>query len=126
ELGKVLHFDLYGKREFKYDFLNENSIQSIYFNELPNVAPMYFMVQKDFEAKATYDKGIKISDLFVINSVGVVTAREDITITFDKKYLSDIIDDFKSLEIDSLRVKYNLPKDTRDWKIKYAVSDLIN
>ena len=45
DLGKILHYDLYGKRDIKYDFLNENSIQTIDFNELPNVAPMYFMVQ---------------------------------------------------------------------------------
>ena len=64
ELGKILHYDLYGKRDFKYDFLNENSIQSIDFNELPNVAPMYFMVQKDFEAQKTYDKGLSVSELF--------------------------------------------------------------
>ena len=73
ELGKVFHYDLYGKRDFKYDFLNENSIQTIDFNELPNVAPMYFMVQKDFEAQKTYDIGFSITDLFSSNNVGVLT-----------------------------------------------------
>ena len=34
ELGKVFHFDLYGKREDKYNFLNESSIDSINWNEL--------------------------------------------------------------------------------------------
>src|SRR5210317_1901043 len=29
QLGKVFHYDLYGKRELKYDFLNENSLRSI-------------------------------------------------------------------------------------------------
>ena len=89
ELGKVLHYDLYGKREFKYDFLNENSIQSIDFNELPNVAPMYFMVQKDFEAQASYDKGFQVNDLFTINNVGVVTSRDSFVIDESKSVLSN-------------------------------------
>src|SRR5690554_780508 len=80
ELGKVFHYDLYGKRDFKYDFLNENSIQSIDFNELSNVAPMYFMVQKDFEVKASYDKGFQVNDLFLVNGVGLTTAHDDFEI----------------------------------------------
>src|SRR5690554_2059728 len=80
ELGKVFHYDLYGKRDFKYDFLNENSIQSIDFNELPNLAPMYFMVPKDFEVKASYDKGFQVNDLFLVNGVGLTTAHDDFEI----------------------------------------------
>jgi hypothetical protein len=34
ELGRVFHFDLFGKREFKYDFLTENSIESVDYKEL--------------------------------------------------------------------------------------------
>ena len=48
ELGKVFHYDLYGKRDFKYNWLIENSLKTIEFKELPNKAPMYFMVEKDF------------------------------------------------------------------------------
>jgi hypothetical protein len=43
ELGKVFHFDLYGKREFKYDFLSENSIATVHYKEIPNVAPKLFL-----------------------------------------------------------------------------------
>ena len=80
ELGKVLHYDLFGKRDFKYDFLSENSIQSIEFSELQNVAPMYFMVQKNFEAQKTYNKGFSVSELFSLNNVGVVTSRDSFVI----------------------------------------------
>ena len=48
ELGKVLHYDLYGKRDYKYNFLNENSIQTIDFSELPNVTPNVFYGTKGF------------------------------------------------------------------------------
>ena len=88
ELGKVYHFDLFGKREIKYNFLSENSINTIDFNELPNVAPMYFMVQKDFNAKAAYDKGIQVNDLFTVNNVGVVSGNDELFVDDSKELLA--------------------------------------
>ena len=126
ELGKILHYDLYGKRDFKYDFLNKNSIQSIEFNELPNVAPMYFMVQKDFEAQKTYDKGFSVSELFSLNNVGIVTARDKFTIHQTKEEVKSTIDEFLSLEDEEARKTFNLGKDVRDWKVSYAKADLEN
>jgi predicted helicase len=119
ELGKVLHYDLYGKRDFKYDFLSENSIKSINFNELPNVAPMYFMVEKDFEAQKTYDKGFSISDLFPLNNVGVVTSRDSFVIDENKLILSNRIKDFFILEKDVLKSTYGV-RENKSWKINDA------
>jgi len=63
-LADVYHCDLYGKRKDKYDFLRGNSLQTIPFEKLPNVAPMYFMVAKDFEAEGEYNLGFMVEDLF--------------------------------------------------------------
>lgn len=116
KLGKILHYDLYGKRDYKYDFLNENSIQSIDFNELPNVAPMYFMVQKDFEAQKTYDLGFSITDLFSLNNVGVVTSRDSFVIDESKSVLSNRMRDFFILEKDLLKSKYGV-RENKSWRI---------
>jgi predicted helicase len=116
ELGKVLHYDLFGKREFKYDFLNKNSIKTINYKELPNVAPMYFMVQKDFEAQALYEKGFSVSKLFSINNVGIVTSRDSFVIDEKKPSLSKRMADFFILEKDLLKSKYGL-KENKSWKI---------
>ena len=116
DLGKILHYDLYGKRDFKYDFLSENSIRTIDFNELPNVAPMYFMVQKDFEAQKTYDEGFSITELFSLNNVGVVTSRDSFIIDESKSVLSNRITDFFILEKDLLKSKYGV-RENKSWKI---------
>ncbi len=39
ELSKVFHYDLFGKRELKYDFLNSNSLNTIPYKEIENIAP---------------------------------------------------------------------------------------
>ena len=116
ELGKVFHYDLYGKRELKYDFLLRNSITSINYKKLPNKAPNYFMVQKDFEAKEKYNKGIKINDLFPVNNVGIVTSQDSFVIDEDKNKLEERIIDFFNLEKEILLNKYSL-KERKSWKI---------
>ena len=126
ELGKVFHYDLFGKREFKYDFLAENSIKTIPYKELPNVAPNYFMVQKDFEVKKQYDEGFAVNELFYLNNVGIVTARDNFTIHNSKENLIKTIETFLSLDDETARNKFNLGKDVRDWQVNFARKDLKN
>ena len=126
ELGKVFHSDLFGKREFKYNLLTENSINSIKYKELPNVAPNYFFVNKDFEVQAIYDNGFRLSELFTLNNVGIVTARDEFTIHKSKLELQNTIEEFLSLDDEVARIKFNLGKDVRDWQVNFAKKDLEN
>ncbi|WP_282073535.1 type ISP restriction/modification enzyme [Polaribacter atrinae] len=116
ELAKVFHYDLYGKRDFKYDFLSKNSIKTINYKELPNVAPNYFMVQKDFEAQKSYDKGLKINELFKTNNVGIVTSRDGFVIDENKNVLSKRISNFFKLTKDELLTNYKI-RENKTWKI---------
>ncbi len=124
ELAQVLHHDIYGEREFKYQFLNSNSIDSVSYKKLPNIAPMYFMVQKDFEAESQYKKGFSLDQLFLVSSIGVVTARDKFTIHDSIESASATIDEFLLLDDDDARSRFKLGKDVRDWKVSYARSDL--
>ncbi len=105
ELGKVFHFDLFGKREMKYDFLNENSLKTIPYKELPNIAPNYFFSIKDFEDQREYDKGISVSELFTLNNVGIVTSKDAILINENKESLVNSIEEFYSIEADKNLIK---------------------
>jgi predicted helicase len=100
KLGKVFHYDLYGKRDFKYDFLIENSIQSIDFNELPNVTPMYFMVQKDFELETKYNSGFSTNELFNVQSMGITSGNDSEYVDYDKKTLTEKFDKENVTRID--------------------------
>ena len=127
ELGKILHYDLYGKRDFKYDFLGENSIRTIDFNELPNVAPMYFMVQKDFEVKASYDKGFQVNDLFLVNGVGLTTAHDEFVIQENKAELLEFYKKFQSSPRDAefLHKEFKVRKKT-GWDILQGYDNIKN
>lgn len=126
ELGKVFHFDLYGKREFKYDFLKQNSLKTILFKEIPIKAPNFFIVQKNFDVGDIYNNSFKINNLFPLNSVGIVTARDNFTIHETQKKLTDTIEEFLSLDDETARTKFSLGTDVRDWQVNFARRDLSN
>ncbi|MBK9500747.1 MAG: N-6 DNA methylase [Leptospiraceae bacterium] len=65
ELAKVFHYDLFGKRELKYDFLNENSVKKIEWNNLDYAEPNYYFVKKDFTGDNEYEKGFSLGELFL-------------------------------------------------------------
>jgi hypothetical protein len=126
KLGEIFHYDLYGNRESKYDFLREQSIKDIHFSKLPNVKPLYFFVHKDFETEKFYKKGFSLTELFQKNSVGIVTARDSFTIHENPQKVKQVINDFVTLEDEEARNKYKLGKDVRDWKVSLAKNDLIH
>jgi hypothetical protein len=77
KLAQIFHYDLYGKREAKYDFLNNNSLDSIEWNELDLKEPNFFFVKKDFDESGSYEKGFKINELFQINSAGMKSSEKN-------------------------------------------------
>ncbi len=88
ELGKVFHYDLYGKREAKYNFLIENSIATILYEELPNVAPNYYFVKQDFSQKQNYEKGFFVSELLSVNNMGITSGDDNDYVAFSKDEFS--------------------------------------
>lgn len=74
DLAEVYHYDLYGERELKYEFLFNNSIRSLQYSRIQSNPPKYFMVKKNFDLESEYTKGFSINDLFNIKSVGAQAA----------------------------------------------------
>lgn len=130
ELGKVFHFDLYGKRETKYDFLSESSLKNIAFQELKPEKPFLFFVPKNQKGSKQYDNGFRVDELFSLNVTGIVTARDGFAIDFDKKTLQNRMEDFanQNQTDDDVRKKYfgnkkdgkYLAGDSRGWSLSTA------
>ena len=49
KLADVYHYDLYGKRDFKYSFLDDNSLKTVKWEKLDYSEPNYFFIKKDFK-----------------------------------------------------------------------------
>lgn len=125
DLGQIYHYDLYGRRGDKYQFLEDTAFKDVPYQEIPNVAPMYFMVPKDFELESEYIKGASFQSLFPVNSVGIITARDAFTIKEAAVEVRQTIDRFLVLEDEEARTEFTLGKDVRDWKVHLAKEDLV-
>lgn len=102
ELGKVFHYDLFGKRESKYEFLINNSLKTVSYKQLKAESPNFFFTAKDFTEELIYNKGFSILDLFPLNSLGLLTKRDNLSIDFDKddleKKITFFLDETKTVE----------------------------
>ncbi|RNI28161.1 DNA methyltransferase [Rufibacter immobilis] len=123
ELGRVFHFSLFGKREMKYDFLNDNSLKSLNFSEIESSSPEYLFTPLNIADK-NLEGSFGLTDLFKENSLGVLSKNDSITIDFHKKDLEDRINDFRNLPVSELKNKYGLKSDSRDWVLDKAIKDL--
>lgn len=115
---KVCHADLWGLREHKYRWLEENDVGTTEWKEIHPKSPLYLFVPRDEALHDRYQKYPKVTEVFPVNSVGIVTSRDHFVIDFDKETLKRRIRIFrdKKLADELIRQTFNL-KDNRDWKM---------
>lgn len=124
KLAKVFHGDLWGTRSGKYDALREAGVKAKHFEPLSLQAPQYVMTRRDYALEEAYREGFGVQELMPVNSVGIVTARDALTIDMDKGELWRRVQDFAALPVEEAREKYQLGKDVRDWQVGWAQADV--
>ena len=123
-LAKVFHGDLWGTRGGKYDALEKAGLKAKHFEPLSLQAPQYVMTRRDYGLEEVYLKGFGVQELMPVNSVGIVTARDALTIDMDRAELWRRVQDFAGLPTEVAREKYKLGKDVRDWQVAWAQADV--
>jgi predicted helicase len=121
---RVHHADLWGQRESKYKALAKISVDTIKWKTLTPTAPHFFFVPKQFKSSREYEAGWKLTDIFVVSGNGIKTERDNVTIHFEKKEVETVVHNFRVLDETTLRFKYHLPEDSRDWKVASAQIDV--
>jgi len=122
--AKVHHAELWGDRASKYENLNSLNINDIEWKAIEPQSSFYLFCPQDRNLLEEYDEGWKITDILPVHSVGIVTARDDLTIKLSFQEVKDTVKDFVSLSIEDARQKYNLGKDAWDWQVELAQNDL--
>ena len=122
--GELFKYNLFGKRNFKYEFLIQNNIENINWSKILQLDQQFSF--KNY-VKSSLDEfnSFNVNDLFNISASGITTERDDLTMQFEKDTLTNIIVDISNLDEDNFRLKYNLNKDGRDWKLSTAKDDLL-
>ncbi|MHC1738232.1 MAG: type ISP restriction/modification enzyme [Ignavibacteriaceae bacterium] len=126
ELCKIFYYDLFGKRDVKYDFLTINKLSKVNFVELPIHAPNFFFVPKDFSSQKKYDTFIKIDEILSLKGVGICSKRDDTVFKFNKNEIVEVLKDFKELAVPDLKVKYKTEiSESRDKKTIFAKQNIL-
>ena len=126
----VHHADLWGERESKYRWLLEHGSLTTEWAQLEPAPPFYLFEPFDDAGTDAYYGWPAISEVMAVNVTGIVTARDDFVIDFDREALRGRIADLrsKSLSDDAIRKKYFVgkgskkypPGDSRGWKLPAA------
>ncbi len=121
DLGRIFHYDLFGKRENKYEFLIDKFYKKIDFKELNPNKPNYFYVPKNDTGRIKYEFGFKINELFKLNNTGIVTGIDKFSIFQTKLELKNTIE--RILTIENPFDEYDI-KDSRRTSKQGRLEDL--
>ncbi len=118
KLAKVLHCNAWGKRQKKYDYLWNNDINSLDYKNVKYQKRYYFYKPKNYQLIERYNQGIDTSKMFLLQSMGITSARDAFVIDFKQDALEKRIQDFcnKDLETQVFQARYRL-KENYQWKV---------
>ena len=121
---RVFHADLWGERESgpadgKYGWLAAKDVDTTQWTELSPKSPDYLFVPRDEEQLKEYKTGWKVTDIFPINSTGIVSKRDKIAFHFEQENLYRVLNDFHTLDEHTLKEKYNF-RESRDGKVNFV------
>ena len=120
---KVHHHELFGLRQSKYDWLDQKLFDAENYQELKPGSPFY-LFRPEATGNEHYLQWTGLPEIFPVNSVGIVTARDGLTIQDTPNQVRKTIHHFASLDLETARAAFKLGKDARDWKVEYAQKDL--
>ena len=124
DMAKVWNADLYGGRRDKYTTLNASDIQNTNWKVLTPVSPHFYFVPQDSSLMSEYEQGWKITDAMPVNSVGIATARDRLSIHFLDAELWKTVVEFGQSTVEDARERFGLGADAVDWKVQYAQNDV--
>ena len=120
----VRHIDCWGARTDKYDWLLGHGVANAEWTDV--VPRKKFCLFKTFDSTeiSEFEEWHSISDVFPVNSVGIVTARDALTIQWSAEDVWNVVSELVGSITEDVRTRYQLGKDTRDWRVEWAQEDL--
>ncbi|TES94442.1 MAG: DNA methyltransferase, partial [Candidatus Cloacimonadota bacterium] len=123
----VYHAEVWGLRKQKYDWLLKKDIKKTKWKKLSPKSEFYLFIPRDEKLLEFYEKYPKITEIFPVNSVGIVTSRDSFVIDSDKESLKRRIRMFldEKMPDELVRETFRL-RDKSNWKLKTARENIRN
>lgn len=111
-----------GTRTEKYEFLIENSLESILWEHLAPEAPNWFFFPTKESHKEYEQKFLSLTEIFDVYSSGIQTKRDALLVCWTREEAKQLLSDLKWLSEDQFRAKYKV--DDGAWKLRNAMDDV--
>ncbi|NLW84397.1 MAG: DNA methyltransferase [Phycisphaerae bacterium] len=99
---------MWGTRKAKFDYSRNNDLLTMKsLLPLKPASSMYLLCPQDATLQSEFDQYVIVNAILPVNSAGVVTARDDLTIQESPNTVWKIIKDFISLQVEAAREKYH-------------------
>jgi len=95
----IHHAEIHGKRKHKYEWLHDHTIQNTKWTELNPEKPFYLFRPYDAKAGAIYYNWHSVKDVFPVNGVGIVTARDQMVIDFEDNPIIKRVKTFRDSQL---------------------------
>lgn len=115
ELANLYFSELIWSRDYKYNFLSGNNINSISWKKLTNTSPSYLFIPQ-WEESDIYKSFFDLSEFFKVNSVWILTHRDKYSIDENKEVLASRIKEIFNSNTEELYNKYSLDK---EWELSF-------
>jgi predicted helicase len=112
-MSKIFHASLKGLATFKNQELLVSDISTTEWSSIEIEASEYYLlIPQSYNLKIEYDRGWKVTDIFPVNSVGIITGQDGETIAA-KKSDAELLAQRHNLPISTIKSILYRPFDTR-------------
>ena len=113
--------DLWGLREHKYGYLLANDIATVGAEMLEPTRPYFFFVPRSLDLSSEYLEGWDVQDVFLKNSSGITTHRDDVVVAFEQEVLRRRVEMIRDEALSDEQLRQRLPiHDTGTWRLSEA------
>jgi len=96
ELAEVYYSECWGERNQKFDFLATHNLSNIAFKKANIAAPYFLFKFRDTALTAEYLSLFSVRDIFIKDSTGIISARDNMVIDNDKSKIFERVVSFGS------------------------------
>ena len=120
----LYHAELWGKRQAKYRWLRSHGFANTPWKRLGPNPELYLFVPRTGTGLDVYESFVKLTDIFQVYSVGIVTARDNLTIRWTSYDVWTTVLNFSKMDPELARHAYELGSKVTTKRIKQAQEDL--
>ena len=125
-LGDIYFSDIRGTALRKRDFLSKKNMKNIDWTAIqyPKNTTKMFLFRPIYASKSYEYTGFQLEDFFSVYSLGMLSKNDSITISYTEDTIRETVRNFQTMEVEVIRERYSLKRDSRDWKLYKAIEDV--